>query len=184
MTVHRAIAILGVGLALAPGCDKTEDAPAPDTPAKATSDKPTGFTKYKLRSMSSEAVVKVRQLADGVRAAYETESIGSIGGEVAARTLPAAAPITPAPGSCCKQPKGQCVPSADQWASEAWKAVMFEINDPHYYSYALEVEGDTFVAKAVGDLDCDGTFSTFSVTGKVVDGELTVGELVKTDELE
>lgn len=48
--------------------------------------------------------------------------------------------------------------------------------DPHYYSYALEVDGDRFTAKAVGDLDCDGTFSTYTLSGKIEDGAIVIDE--------
>jgi len=34
-------------------------------------------------------------------------------------------------------------------------------------------DGQSFVAKAVGDLDCDGTFITYELTGMVRNGSLS-----------
>ncbi|MBL4688694.1 MAG: hypothetical protein JKY37_29165 [Nannocystaceae bacterium] len=175
-------------------CDKGDasDASKQGSDSKPVSegndDKPGAFTKYRLKSMSSEARMELRRLTDGVMAAaYGAESIGlgTIDGTVAAPALPASAPMTPAPGSCCKLPKGLCPVSAEAWASPEWKAVAFEMSNPHRYSYELVVKGDTFTAKAVGDLDCDGKFSTFSLSGRIEGDEIVLDkELTIVDPLE
>lgn len=41
------------------------------------------------------------------------------------------------------------------------------------------------VVSAYGDLDCDGTYSTYSLTGMVTeDGDISLGEIRETDPLE
>jgi hypothetical protein len=42
---------------------------------------------------------------------------------------------------------------------------------PHAYSFAFESNGTGFVARARGDLDGDGTLSTFEVRGVTPPGE-------------
>lgn len=177
-------------LALFLACDNGDasDASKQGSDAKAVpdgkDDKPGAFAAYRLKSMSSEAHVKLRRLTDAVIFAYTTESVGP-DGTIAAPALPAAAPMTPAPGSCCKQPKGVCPASAEAWASPEWKALAFDMTNPHRYSYELAVKDDTFTAKAVGDLDCDGKFSTFSLSGRIEGGEVVLDkELTIVDPLE
>jgi hypothetical protein len=50
------------------------------------------------------------------------------------------------------------------------------MDDPHYYRYEYEVaaDGRSFSARALGDLDCDGVYSTFEMVGDVApDGTVT-----------
>jgi hypothetical protein len=51
------------------------------------------------------------------------------------------------------------------WSDHTWSALSFQINDEHYFVYSFDSSGTltaaNFTATANGDLDCDGTFSTF-----------------------
>ncbi len=53
-----------------------------------------------------------------------------------------------------------------------WQALDFAMPYPHYYSYELQVDEQSFTVTAHGDLDCDGVYSTFSWSGRVVDGRV------------
>jgi type IV pilus assembly protein PilA len=59
--------------------------------------------------------------------------------------------------------------SSSDWDG-SWQALKFAIADPHYYSYQYVSAGQgtaaSFTARAVGDLDGDGTESTFERQGK------------------
>jgi hypothetical protein len=61
------------------------------------------------------------------------------------------------------------VPAA--WQTPTWHALNFSVDDPFYYWYRYDSSGtdntSTFSAWAFGDLDCDGTYSTFMRLGKV-----------------
>lgn len=57
-----------------------------------------------------------------------------------------------------------------------WNCVKFTMNDPQYYQYnytgpttaaAAGVVGATFTCTAMGDLDGDGVFSTFTMPGSI-----------------
>src|SRR6185436_11118740 len=77
------------------------------------------------------------------------------------------AALTP-PTTCCGQPNNHCVTSLDDWRKNpVWAALDFEIDEPSLFRYSYESDGKTFTAKAVGDLDCDGTEVEYVLTGKV-----------------
>ena len=185
--MKRTIGGLAVALVLIPACDDKKDGDkAADSKAADAKgdDAPSGFTAYKLKSMAAEAKVQIRMIADGASAYYMEERV--VPGELTvAQKLPPAAPVTPPKGSCCKQDKGQCPPDPKLWEGEGWSAVNFQPMEPIRYSYALEVDGDKFTVHAYGDLDCDGTFSDYALSGHVEDGSVVLDPEPKiTDPLE
>jgi hypothetical protein len=60
------------------------------------------------------------------------------------------------------------------------------MDDPHLYSYSYVNEGGTmFTIRASGDLDCDGTYSSYEMVGRVEDGAIVgAGGILKMNELE
>ncbi len=98
--------------------------------------------------------------------------------------LPPAAPLTPAPGTCCKQAKGLCPAGSVDWSHEGFTALDFAPDEAHRYSYAVDVKGDTVTVRAEGDLDCDGTPSSFKRVGTLVDGAISFGEIEESAPLE
>lgn len=106
---------------------------------------------------------------------------GSVGGAVG--------PTPPLTLDCNRSPSKQCsstflpraVPASywrGLWDAEAmWRAIGFALDRPHRYHYALSTALEPgpralcrFRARAHGDLDGDGVFSTIEIRG-VVDGE-------------
>jgi hypothetical protein len=81
-------------------------------------------------------------------------------------------PLTPAK-SCCEQNHGdkrRCAPNPADWSGD-WRKLELALEEPHLFQYSYEsTDGKTFVAKAVGDLDCDGTAVTYEARGVIVDG--------------
>lgn len=87
---------------------------------------------------------------------------------------PAAAPLTPAV-DCCTQNasfRRKCAASPTDWDAPGWRALDFTVDEESYYQYSYEPlnGGAAFVARAVGDLDCDGTTVTWELRGTVVNG--------------
>ena len=113
------------------------------------------FMKYIKKSKSSEA----RTMLMGLRARVEDHLLEH-------RALPPPAGPTPPLGTCCKaDPEdAKCPPDPAAWAAPTWRALDFSMDDPHYYSYELAVDGDRYILKAWGDLDCDGIYSTFTLS--------------------
>ena len=110
------VLVTAAALLTASACDKSdpasEDEKSKAAEAKAGDEDEVGaFTEYKRESIASEAKINLSRIATGVRVHYVN---GQPGLDAAAqRTLPPAAPLTPAAGSCCKQPDGRCTSSAD-----------------------------------------------------------------------
>lgn len=123
------------------------------------------FLKYLYRSKSTEARVQVETLFELARAYYEKN-----------KKLPATTKLTPEAGACCKTEDRKCHPGPDTWSHPTWKTLGFAPADPHYYSFQFIRGGDgpggRFIVRAVGDLDCDGIFSTFQKEGRIGDNRM------------
>lgn len=148
------------------GCGTQDSAPSPSPSpaiASAIADDLAAMTDYIRKSKSAEAKMNLRRIATSIQAANEELQVGPDGS--AQPPVLASAPLTPAAGECCKQPKHRCAPEPGDWKHPAWSAIFFDIADPHYYSYEVVVDATGFVARAVGDLDCDGTLATFELRG-------------------
>jgi hypothetical protein len=88
---------------------------------------------------------------------------------------PSSAGPTPPLGTCCKN-GGACDPDARLWAGPEWRALAFSVDRPHFYSFEYRVgqasgPDATFTARAIGDLDCDGSYSTFQMVGDLKAGQ-------------
>ncbi len=100
-----------------------------------------------------------------------------VGGR-ATPAFPASAPMTPA-----VPPRGHCeVDAPEAWDGPRWTALAFRpvpAGTPHCFAFAFDDVGapgdprapEAFRAHAHGDLDGDGTTSTFEVTGRFVEGD-------------
>jgi len=166
------------------------------------------FIKYIKKAKTSEATTQVQKIylgartywmdrntAEGQIVADEPQfptSDGSLGG--------LGAPVNADPNCCAMGgPMEKCLPQVDLWnlvgsGGMAWEALKFSMDDPHYYAYQYDVAnvaggtGSDFTAIAVGNLDCDGDPSRFSMYGVVnstySDGPAGSAALSRTDELE
>jgi type IV pilus assembly protein PilA len=160
------------------------------------------FMKYIKKSKTSEAREHVQKIYTGARQYYMdnpnpgfTPLPPQFPGAAGATTA-----VTPVLGDCCAQ-GGKCAPARAQWEApaadgEIWTALQFSMDDPHYYMYQYATVDPTFTgtntadftARAFGDLDCNGTYSTFEMIGKVdqttADGPSGSAALSRVKELE
>src|SRR5262245_50542102 len=88
-------------------------------------------------------------------------------------SFPPSAPLTPA-----QVPRGvRVVDPPDAWRHLTWLSLNFKVDRPHAFSFKFDSELDPatgvmrFVATAHGDLDGDGTLSTFEVRGERAPGQ-------------
>lgn len=126
------------------------------------------FVKYINRAKTAEVRQNLRRMTDGAVAFYEREQLGDTG-ELLPKRFPASASLTPA-DPCRKSRKPEPIP-AEAWTAKGWQELRFQVEDPSYFSYEFvssgEGSGAIFTARAHGDLDCDGTRSTFERVGRV-----------------
>jgi type II secretory pathway pseudopilin PulG len=124
------------------------------------------FMDYTKRSKKSEVALQLNKLGKNAKRAFvETGSFP-----------PGTAPLTP-PEPCCGQPRNHCRAVPELYAADpAWKALDFQIDEPtlFQYSYSASADGQSFIAKAVGDLDCDGTFITYELRGTMTNGNPSI----------
>lgn len=90
--------------------------------------------------------------------------------------FPPSAPLTPE-----RVPRGaRAEPNPEDWEHLTWRSLDFRIEQPHYFAYRFDSAFDPgrdlmrFVATAHGDLDGDGTLSTFQVRGERVGDQRAV----------
>jgi len=137
------------------------------------------FMKYIKKSKTTEAREFVKKIYDGALAYYMDRN-GQKGANAMQQLAkqfpePTMAP-TPALGTCCAGGNDKCEPQQALWTNATWTALQFSVDDPHYFSYSYVVPDKTkaYTARANGDLDCDGDYSTFEMYG-VIDAQYSDG---------
>jgi type IV pilus assembly protein PilA len=124
------------------------------------------FMKYIKKSKTAEARQFVKKVYDGARAYYFDQNRASRSFDLVPRQFPVSVGMTPSdPTACCER----CAPDASLWTHEVWMVLQFSVDDPHYYTYTYERHDSAtemvYTARANGDLDCDGSYSTFEMYG-------------------
>jgi hypothetical protein len=120
-----------------------------------------------VRRLASSAVAYAQEHAPPTGAAGTQPS-------QAAEAFPVSAPMTPS-----APPRGHCEADPPEvWETPTWTALRFRPTapgKPHCFAFAfdsaLTPSRSTFRAHAHGDLDADGIYSTFEITGHFVDGD-------------
>ncbi len=136
------------------------------------------FTRYVKRSRASEASTMLSAIYR-LQVVYwenqhERSSTGAGSAFCDAPPLPATAPTSH---------KYQANPLL--WSNNvAWAAIGFSLDQPHWYQYSSPGGTSSFAAVAHGDLDGDGTQSTFTRAASIVGGEIQGANIAVTSELE
>ena len=133
------------------------------------------FTRYVKRSKTSEATGNITKIYQGQLTYYQAAlERGTATYINASSALPTASP------SAAKYAANVSI-----WAADAnWTAIGFSLDAAHYYQYISPGGTSDFTSHAVGNLDGDGTYSSFSRTGAITSGELQGSNLIITNELD
>ncbi|HET7504490.1 MAG TPA: prepilin-type N-terminal cleavage/methylation domain-containing protein [Kofleriaceae bacterium] len=126
------------------------------------------FMDYIKRGKKSEAALQLNKIGKANKRVYgETGSfVTGTAGDL---------PSPPGPGACCGTPTNHCdVDVAAFVADDVWKALDFQIEEPNLFIYKYTGASNSFTAKAVGDLDCDKTLITYTLTGSAPSGNPAV----------
>jgi prepilin-type N-terminal cleavage/methylation domain-containing protein len=124
------------------------------------------FMDYIKRSKKTEAALQLNKIGKNAKRAYAEASSYPTGHAAAAPAHPGNAPGK----GCCSSVAAQanhCAVDTTAWTTLEWRALDFQMDEPSlfYYEYAPSADGKTFAATATGDLDCDGTEITYTLTG-------------------
>lgn len=121
------------------------------------------FIKYIRRAKTAEAEDRISEMARSAALYYGQERVSAQGGSLPPQ-FPESTPLTPQ-STCAQNPDGRCQPDPAAWNHPTWQALNFSMDAPHYFRYQFESNGTAFTARALGDLDNDGIFSTFEMAG-------------------
>ena len=149
-----------------------------------------GVRRYIINAKTAEARNSIGQMSKDASTAYSREgmaaSILSLGTSTGvSNRLCSGSTTVPSTIGNVQGKKYQSSPSewtgADQYTG--WTCLKFSMQDPQYYMYTYTsnattsgAKGEIFSAMAEGDLDANGTSSTFSLDGEIKDdsGSLVV----------
>lgn len=121
------------------------------------------FMEYMKKSKSSEASLNLNKIGKNLKTEFQTTS-----SFVTANG--AALPTTTVAGGCCNQgtgtaPKDKCPAQAASFqADPGWSEIEFTVGEPSQYIYSYAGGTTLATAFAVGDLDCNGASSTWTLT--------------------
>jgi hypothetical protein len=144
------------------------------------------FIKYTRKVKTVEATEGLDRIRAGARSFAQTDHFHPDTGAQLPPGFPRAAtgwvPATP----CCQQASApMCTPDPQAWAVSPWKELFFQITDRHYFQWRYSGEGPTFEAEARGDLDCDGTYSSYKIKGVMrPDREIEIQGPIVENEIE
>ncbi|HEU4735312.1 MAG TPA: prepilin-type N-terminal cleavage/methylation domain-containing protein [Kofleriaceae bacterium] len=126
------------------------------------------FVEYIARAKRSEAALQLDKIGKNDKRAY-SETGSFVTGD--AKDLPS----PPGAGGCCGGPKNHCAVDAAAFAADpTWRALEFQIDEPNLFIYRYKGSATSFVAQAIGDLDCDTNLITYTLTGSALDGNPSV----------
>ncbi|HSO38954.1 MAG TPA: hypothetical protein VLT33_40775 [Labilithrix sp.] len=139
-----------------------------------------GTRKYIANAKTAEAKNTLGQLAKLAVASYEAEAV-STGGTVKRRLCPSASGAVPADRMAVSGKKYMSTSAdwqKDQSANAGFACLRFEMGSPQYFQYEYQSTETGFTVRAHGDLDGNGTFSTFELKGQVVDDHVVIAPAI------
>jgi type IV pilus assembly protein PilA len=142
-----------------------------------------GVRKYLLNSKTAEAKNALGQLAKDAKQAYDRESMTSgilpIGSSTAVVNNLCQSASKSVPDAIAKVQGQKYQSDPTEWTADegspgvGYACLKFTLSDPQYYMYSYSATGigttsQSFLAVANGDLDGNGTTSTFAMSGTVI----------------
>ncbi|PID37935.1 MAG: hypothetical protein CSA24_01955 [Deltaproteobacteria bacterium] len=133
------------------------------------------FIKYLRKSKTVEATEGLDKIKVGAKTYFQADHYNNTGA-LLPKQFPAAPTTAPNPtpaANCCNAPGPKCapVPGLNGWNDNTWRALQFQMTDNHYFVWQWDATGTNtsaqFTASAYGDLDCDGTLSTYRLLGSI-----------------
>lgn len=155
--------------------------PSPEPELKKLGEK---LSEYQRKVRAMEAQTNLKRIRIGARVFFVSDHWDQQGNLMPKIFPPSSEGWTPKV-PCCKQADGVCTADPELWKTTTWRQLRFSLLEPHYYQYRFTSGGENkeakFMVEARGDLDCDGTFSSYSMSGRITEeyGVLVEGPKIK-----
>ncbi len=139
------------------------------------------FVKYVRRAKTTEALMNIRKMFDSSVTYFETDHADSAGAVLAPQfpTPVGQTPGTSATQFCTATPGNpqKWKPSTSTFVGASWQALNFGVDDPMFYAYSTNTGSSASIYNllANGDLNCNGTWSTFQRTATATGGGVQGG---------
>ena len=148
------------------------------------------FVKYLRKAKTVEATEGLDKVHVGASSYFQSDTYDT-SGNINAKQFPGDTVATPTGTTpCCSSSTApKCVPQATAWNTAQWRALKFQMVDPHFFQWNFDSAGtaknSVYTAVAIGDLDCDTTTSEYELRG-TADSEYGVKRLgpIVTNEIE
>jgi prepilin-type N-terminal cleavage/methylation domain-containing protein len=121
------------------------------------------WMRYVKKSRTTEAVGHLQKMWAGSIAYFEADHADH-NGLLLDKQFPGDCSTTQIEPDCCTGPMGRCSGNDPIYQAEPWKALAFNISDPHLYRPVARACPDpkkNLWLEAWGDLDCDGIQALF-----------------------
>lgn len=148
-----------------------------------------GVRRYMSNAKSAEARANIGQIATNAQASYDHELPGTgavltpgSSSAVLKQLCSSASNSVPATAANVQAKKYQS--SAGDWTADVgtpgkgFACLRFVLDSPQYYQYTYASTGGGFTATANGDLDGNGTWSTFALAGTLANGIVNVAPTI------
>jgi type IV pilus assembly protein PilA len=139
------------------------------------------FMEYMKKSKSSEASLNLNKIGKNEKTKFQSESTFTVG---SAALLPTNTPVAPGK-NCCGGTAGssngsvtnKCTSVASAFTADTqWADIEFQMAEPAQYQYSYSGAATAATAYAIGDLDCDGNSSTWTLNmAPIVSGTTYAG---------
>jgi type IV pilus assembly protein PilA len=150
-----------------------------------------GVRKYLANAKTAEARNSLGQLAKDAASAVEREkgTAAILAPTTVSSIMRSFCDSSTQVPSAVSSVSGQKYQSAKaDWTSgsavQGWQCLKFSLEEPQYYAYSYNASGTSansggFTARAFGDLNGDGNYSTFTVQGSAYSGAVAISPNVQ-----
>lgn len=132
-----------------------------------------GVPRLMARSEESDAIRELARIARAAAIYYVKPRPDATGARMLCQFPRGSIRTIVAPSCCDKSVSAggySCDAAKIEWNRTLWKALHFQLLGPTAYVYAYDAAGTLgearYTVSAFGDLDCDGTMSTFRIVGR------------------
>jgi hypothetical protein len=186
--IRRFFVVFALGVVVfSPGCDQKQTEKGRSEIGNQDADQASQTAeKERIEALRRRAIDEARDnlktIARGVMSYYHQERYTTAGIPLP-QAFPASVGWTPAAPCCGISPDGLCPAVVASWMTEGWKAVKFDVREPHSFRYTIINQDKTpekaVVVRAMGRPGCVGEAAVLEIyVGLQANNEVYTGPTV------